>query len=61
MWIRSEPISICIRQTGLGVDLTNLVSILVYTFECQSMRITFASVDIGLMMLTAPVTINPES
>ena len=44
-WIRSEPISIRIRQTGLGVDVTNSVSHLVYTFECESMRITFASID----------------
>ena len=42
MRIRSEPISICIRQTGLGVDVTNPVSHLVYTFECESMHITFA-------------------
>ena len=45
MWICSEPISIRIRQTGLGVDVTDLVSHLVYTFECESMHITFASVD----------------
>ena len=45
MWIRSEPISIHIRQTGLGVDMTNPVLHLVYTFECELLRITFASVD----------------
>ena len=43
--IRSEPISICIRQTGLGVNTTNLVSHLVHAFECELMRITFAGVD----------------
>ena len=32
-------------HTGLGVDATNPVSHLVYTSECESMRITFASVD----------------
>ena len=32
-------------QTGLGIDATNLVSHFICTFECESMRITFASVD----------------
>ena len=43
-WIRLEPVSICICQTGLGVDATNLVLCLIYTFECESICITFASV-----------------
>ena len=45
MWIRSEPISICIRQIGLGIDAMNPVSHLVYTKQCELSRITFASVD----------------
>ena len=45
----SEPVPIRIRQTGLSVDATNPVSHLVYTFECESMCITFASVDRPLM------------
>ena len=45
MWIRLELSSIRIRQTSLGVDATNPVSHLVYTFECKLMRITFASLD----------------
>ena len=40
-----DPVPIRIRQTGLGVDTTNPVSHLVYTFECEPMHITFASVD----------------
>ena len=40
-----SPVQIRICQTGLGADATNLVSHLIYTFECESMRITFASVD----------------
>ena len=44
-WFDFELVSIRIRQTGLGVDVTNSVSHLVYTFECALMRIAFASVD----------------
>ena len=62
MWIHSEPISIHIRQTGLGVDATNLLLHLVYTFECESIRITFASVDRPIVMFPdlKMVVINHE-
>ena len=44
-WIHSEPVPIRIGQTSLGVDATNPVSYLVYTFQCESMHINFASID----------------
>ena len=62
-WIHSELVPIRIRQTGLGVHATNPVSHLVYTFECVSMCITFASVDrplVDIMMSNEPLESNNE-
>ena len=51
-WIHLEPAPIHIHQTSLGVDATNPISHLVYTFECQSMRLAFASVDRPIHVVT---------
>ena len=40
-----------------GVDVTNPVSHLIYTFECESMRITFASVDRPLVCAIVSILI----